>query len=217
MKTLPCGVMIVNRPDPFNVLRLDMAALPMITSMEQNGMLIDSTVIDKLHKRITDEMEQLQAEVTQLTGYSINLGSGDQLSDLIYGQLGLRQSGKEKWTKSKARLSADGDVLQAMVSKHPAIKKILDWKQREKLRSTYCHSLVAQADEGGRIHPSLNHTIAETGRLSCVHGSTILHTNRGDFTFDEYELRPGDMAFTHRLRWRKILRKIYQGVDRVLS
>ncbi len=154
-------------PDPANIRRLDMSVLPILQCMETTGIRIDRQHIKDLHVKLTDEMGNLQAEVTKLTGYDINLGSGDQLSDLLYTKLGLRQAGKEKWTQSKARLSADSDVLKAMISKHPAIPVILQWKVREKLRSTYTYNLIQEADEYDRIHCDFSYISTETGRLAC--------------------------------------------------
>lgn len=167
MLSLPHNILVPNRPDPQNSLRLDMASLPMIQSMEQNGMRIDRTHMLKLHKQLTGDMEDLQSQVTKIVGKTINIGSGDQLAHLLFSELKLKQAGKEKWTKSRARLAADSDVLRGMISQHPCIPIILQWKIREKLRSTYTYSLISQADENDRIHPDFNHTGPETGRLSC--------------------------------------------------
>lgn len=161
------GIIIPNRPDPSNIARLDRNCLPILAEMQRVGIRVDKSHMVALHSRITTEMAELQEQVVKLTGYRINLGSGDQLSDLLYNKLGLKQAGKEKWTSSKTRLSADSDVLKAMVSKHVCIPIILSWKQAEKLRSTYTHSLIAQADENERIHCDFNYVGTETGRLSC--------------------------------------------------
>lgn len=161
------GICIPNRPFPENVARLDMACLPMLSAMESNGMMVDKSYMGDLYKRITGEMGTLAADVEKLAGYSINLGSGDQLADLLFKKLRLKQAGREKWTKSKARLAADSDVLRGMISQHPAIPVIIKWKEHEKLRSSFTLSLIDQADENNRIHCDLNHTGPETGRLSC--------------------------------------------------
>lgn len=161
------GVRIVNRPDLHNVQRTDRGIMPMVSAMERTGITIDPDHIAKLKLRLTTEMEALAAKVGELAGKTINIASGDQLSELLFGHLGLKQLGsREKWTKSKARLAADSDVLKAMVSQHPCIRPILDWKEREKLRSTYTTSLVALADSHLRIHTDFSLTTAETGRLA---------------------------------------------------
>jgi DNA polymerase-1 len=86
---------------------------------------------------------------------------------LLYEHLGLKQQGKEKWTKSRSRLSAEGDVLKQMIAQSPEIiRTVLDWKEREKLRSTYTYSLIGQMDSGDRIHSDISSTTAETGRLT---------------------------------------------------
>ena len=162
----PCKVRVVNRPDLENVWRLDRGALPMILEMENNGMRIDKGHLSRLKIRLIAEMETLAAKSTELSGHSINIGSADQLANLLFDVLKLKQNGREKWTKSRVRLAADSDVLKAMVSSHPCIKVMLDWKERGKLLSTYTDSLIAQADEDERIHSDLSTTTAETGRLT---------------------------------------------------
>src|ERR1017187_926476 len=101
------GVRIVNRVSPSNVRLLDMGCLPMLNCMERTGIRVDKSHMKALHTRLTTEMTDLEEQVVKLTGYRINLGSGDQLSDLLYNKLGLKQAGKEKWTKSKARRSEE--------------------------------------------------------------------------------------------------------------
>lgn len=160
------GIRIVNRPDLENVHRLDRAAMPMISVMERNGMKIDPDRLRRLRVVCTDEMETLAAKVEELSGKRINIASGDQLADLLFTHLKLKQNGREKWTKSRERLSTDADVLKAMVSQHLCIKPILDWKEREKIRSTYTDSLIAQADEGWRIHTDISSISTDTGRLA---------------------------------------------------
>lgn len=160
------GIRIVNRPDLENVMRLDRGPFRMIGQMERNGMRISPPHLRMVHARCTDEMETLAAKVEQQTGKRINLGSGDQLADLLFKHLGLKQNGREKWTKSRERLAADSDVLKAMVSQHPAIRTILDWKEREKLRSTYTLSLIAKVDDDDRLHSDISSTRTDTGRLA---------------------------------------------------
>lgn len=160
------GVRIVNRADLENTMRVDIGCMPMTSEMERNGMRIDPPHVAKLKVRLIDEMETLAAKVEDLAGKRINIASGDQLADLLFKHLKLKQNGREKWTKSRERLATDGDVLKAMVSQHPCIRPILDWKEREKLRSTYTDSLVAQADEHLRIHTDISSITADTGRLA---------------------------------------------------
>lgn len=150
-----------------NCWRLDRGALPMCNEFERNGMRIDKTHLVKIHDQCVVEMADLAAKVQDLTGVKgLNLGSSEQLSDLIFKTLKLKNPGREKWTKSRTRLAADADVLKAMVSCHPAIKLILDWRERQKIKSTYTLSLIAQADDNERIHTDVSTTTTGTQRLA---------------------------------------------------
>lgn len=161
------GVRIVNRPDPANCARLDRGVYPIINAFERNGMRIDPAHLMKVHAQATEEMEVLAAKVKDLTGVKdLNLGSPDQLSNLLFKELKLKNPGREKWTKSKTRLAADADVLKAMISCHPCIKPILDWRERAKIKSTYTVNLIAQADSNSRIHTDVSTTTTGTQRLA---------------------------------------------------
>lgn len=167
MTTLHGGVLVTNRPDPTNVLRLDMGCLPMLSAMETSGMRVSREAITTLDTNVVLEMEELHAKVESLTGYKTsNLGSGDQVAELLFAKMGLKQAGREKFTKSRTRLSVDQDVLVSMVSQHAAIQPLIDWKIREKIRAGYTYALLRRADENDRIHCSLNHTGQETGRIT---------------------------------------------------
>lgn len=160
-------VRIVNRPDLQNAWRLDRGALPMVMSMERTGICIDKTHLVNLNKKLTGEMEELQSLFNKLTGHVTPIGSGDKLAELLFDKMGLKQPGtKQKWTKKKTRLAVDGDVLGTMRFMHDAIPVALDWKEREKLRSTYTLSLIAQVDRDDRLHCDLNPFVTATGRLS---------------------------------------------------
>lgn len=169
MHALPFKVLLVSHPDPANVMRLDHAILPALSAMERNGMPIDAGRIHDLKTRLITEMSEIHANVEKTTGYTgINLASPDQLSELLFVKMKLKQAGsKEKWTKSRARLAADSDVLKGMISQSPVVKMLLDYGERKKLLGSFTNTLLAQADENGRIHSQFNHCRAETGRLTC--------------------------------------------------
>lgn len=160
------GVRIVNRPDPQNCWRLDRGCLPMISEFEKQGMRIDKSHLTKIHDQCAVEMADLAAKFSSLVGKTINIGSSDQLSDVLFKHLKLKNPGREKWTKNRSRLAADADVLKSMVSCHPCIKIALDWRERQKIKSTYTLSLAAQADDNDRIHTDISTTTTGTQRLA---------------------------------------------------
>lgn len=162
------GIRIVNRPDLENVMRLDRSVFPMLDSMERTGMRIDPSKLVALRERCTTNMEALAAKAEQQTGKWINIASGDQLADMLFKHLKLKQNGREKWTKSRERLATDADVLKAMVGQHPVVKTYLDWKKLEKIKSTYTDSLIAKTGPElfWRIHTDISSITADTGRLA---------------------------------------------------
>lgn len=195
-------IRIVNRPDLENVARLDRSCMPMLADMQRHGMRVDRALLHSLYKKLTSEMEELERQVAHLSGKQINIGSGDQLSDLLFHHLRgtdgklLHQNGREKWTRSRKRLAADSDVLKAMVSQHPAIRPILEWKEREKLRSTYTLSLVAKLDSDDRLHTDLGTVTAETGRINSSSPNLQnipIRTMLGRMIRDAFIPKPGNV------------------------
>lgn len=150
----------------------------MVNEFEAVGMRIDKSHLVKIHDTCTVEMANLDAKLYDLTGKKINMGSGDQLATLLFQELKLKNPGREKWTKNRSRLSTDSDVLKAMLAckktsacDNPTvvIKTILDWKERQKIKSTYTYGLIEQADENERIHTDVSITRTGTGRLASSH------------------------------------------------
>jgi DNA polymerase I len=150
--------------------------MPMVAEFERVGMRIDKSHLIKVHGQATADMETLAAKVRDLTGErDLNLGSPAQLSNLLFNVLRLKNPGREKWTKNRSRLAADADVLKAMLACKPTptcsepanvIRAILDWRERDKIRSTYTYSLIAKCDEDDRLHTDVSMTRTGTQRLA---------------------------------------------------
>lgn len=159
------GVTLPGRPDLDNVFKIDRGAVPMITDMMENGILLDPKPLDELGVRLRSEMEELQADITRLSGYAINPASADQVADLLFKKLKLPNQ-YVKLTPSGDRESVIRQVLEMLVTHHDCIRPILDWKHRDKLRSTYQEPLPGYRANDGRIHCKLGMTTVPTGRLN---------------------------------------------------
>ncbi len=132
-----------------------------LAEMELVGFKIDKEGIAKYGEELRMAEEDLKQRIYSYAGEEFNIGSPKQLGEVLFEKMGLPKS-----KKTKTGYSTDAETLQKLISKHPIIEDILDYRQVAKLRATYAEGLVKAAGEDGRIHCMLNQTGTATGRLS---------------------------------------------------
>lgn len=158
-------------PCPKNIWKLDAGAMPMIARMQRRGLQVDLAHFAKLDLELTKDMDSTTEEVHKLTGYYINLGSGDQVADLLFKKMGLKQA-KVKMTTSGDRESVEDEVLVAIQHESPVVGLCLQYKEYEKLRGTYVRPMpkLAVRTQMGcwRMYPNFRNTRVPSGRLSCA-------------------------------------------------
>jgi len=144
--------------------RIEMPLAPILAKMEQAGVLVDEKVLADLSQELGRDIEGLEKEIFELAGREFNVGSPKQLGEVLYDELGLPAPPRRG--KTKARSTA-ADVLEGLAAEHPIARKILDYRELTKLKSTYIDALPNQVSpEDGRIHTTFNPTGSATGRLS---------------------------------------------------
>lgn len=171
MTRLYNGVRLLGQgPSIKNIQKLDAGAVPFICECAKTGMAIDPSHFEKMEVELTRDMERITEEVKALTGYYINVASGDQVSDLLFKKLKLHQV-RPKMTKSGDRESVEDEVLTAIQHDHPVVPKILEYKEFDKLRGTYVRPIpkLSKIDSSGvcRLYPNFSATRVPSGRLSC--------------------------------------------------
>ncbi|MEK7600408.1 MAG: DNA polymerase I [Patescibacteria group bacterium] len=137
--------------------------IPVLETMEERGVLVDRVVVEALRKKSQKERDNLSREIFELAGEAFNINSPQQMAKMLYEKLGL--GGKIKKT-STGRASTAAGELEKLRGSHPIIEKILDYRELEKLISTYIEPFPALIAPDGRIHTTYNQTVAATGRLS---------------------------------------------------
>ena len=135
-----------------------------LAAMEYEGVRVDEEVLKKMSEALKKDSEKVQQEIYQIAGTDFNIGSPKQLGEVLFDKMKLM----DKTKKTKTGQYATGeDILTKLAGEHEIAKKILDYREYEKLRSTYTDSLprmVSQQD--GRIHTDYDQAKAATGRLS---------------------------------------------------
>ncbi len=132
-----------------------------LADMELAGFKIDKNGMLKYGEELACAEDDLKQRIYSYAGQEFNIGSPKQLGEVLFDKMGL-----PSYKKTKTGYSTDAETLQKLISKHPIIEDILDYRQVAKLRATYAEGLVRAADDDGRIHCMLNQTGTATGRLS---------------------------------------------------
>ncbi len=144
---------------------VEMPLVPVLIAMERHGVLLDVDFLNELSRTLTKRLLDIEEEIYRLVGYRFNVNSTQQLSDVLFGTLGLPTVGLRK-TKSGHYSTAAG-VLEKLRGRHPVVDLVLEQRQLQKLLSTYINSLPKMVNpETGRVHTDFNQTGAETGRLT---------------------------------------------------
>ncbi|RKZ05016.1 MAG: DNA polymerase I [Candidatus Hydrothermota bacterium] len=134
-----------------------------LAGMEHRGILVDRSYLEQMGRELDRKLLALIQEIYDLAGESFNINSPRQLAKVLFEKLKLPPV-----KKTKTGYSTDFEVLQKLSEIHELPRKILEYRELFKLKSTYVSSLVGLIDEGdGRIHPTFNQTGTSTGRLSC--------------------------------------------------
>ncbi len=135
-----------------------------LAAMESAGVRVDLNKLSELSGDFAQRMGALEEQAYAQAGKSFNMGSPKQLGDILFGEMALPGGRK---TKTGA-WSTDADVLDELAAQgHSLPATVLDWRQLQKLRSTYTEALREAIDpETGRVHTCFALAATTTGRLS---------------------------------------------------
>ena len=141
---------------------IELPLAKVLYEMEKEGFYVDSAVLRQLGNEFSEKIKELSEEIFFLAGREFNINSPIQLSEVLFEELKLPH-GK----KTKRGYSTDNDVLENL--EHPIVKPIIEYRQMQKLKSTYIdgmYALVSQKD--GRIHSTFRQAVTATGRISST-------------------------------------------------
>jgi DNA polymerase-1 len=142
---------------------LEMPLVPVLATMEEDGIKIDVAFFETMAKKINAELEHLVQDIYKAAGAEFNLNSTPQLREILFERLELPVI-----KRTKTGPSTDASVLEELAAEgHEVPRRMLEYRELAKLLSTYVEALPRLVNEKtGRIHTSFNQTVAATGRLS---------------------------------------------------
>ena len=144
--------------------RLERPLAPVLARMEQRGVSVDRQILSRLSGELAQGAAALEDEIHQLAGEKFTIGSPKQLGDILFGRMGLPGGSKTK----TGQWSTSAQVLEDLAAEgHELPRKIVDWRQLTKLKSTYTDALPGYIHpETRRVHTSYALAATTTGRLS---------------------------------------------------
>jgi DNA polymerase-1 len=143
---------------------VEMPLVPVLAEIERNGFGLDVRALQALDKELERELDRMMEQIAGLAGGEFNINSPKQLAAVLFDKLGLKPI-----RKTKTGYSTDEETLTQLAQQHELPAQILNYRSLSKLKSTYVEALPALVNPvTGRLHTSLNQTVAATGRLSSA-------------------------------------------------
>jgi DNA polymerase I len=144
--------------------RLERPLVYILERMERTGIKVDAKKLKAFSADFEKRMGEFEVQAHQLAGREFNIGSPKQVGEILFDEMSL-EGGKKGKTGA---YSTSAEVLEDLVIQgHELPKTILDWRQLQKLKSTYTDALVETINPAtGRVHTSFSQAITSTGRLS---------------------------------------------------
>jgi len=196
--------------------------------IEMHGVQINYDYINEFNAKTAKQLQEIDADIKDKFPVTIgaNLGSPKQLADILFNKL--------KYPiikKTKTGISTDYETLLTLAESHNCdlATLLVTRKKLAKMRSTYVTPYIEKRSEyrNDMVRTNYGQTRNEsaqsgeakgtrTGRL-CVHGDTILNTNKGSFKIKDLDLikYPNCTILTHKGRQRKIIAKYYKGREKM--
>lgn len=135
-----------------------------LAQMELHGVRIDQEYLQDLSIELAGQIESLEKTITDYVGHPFNLNSSQQLEQVLFDELKLTPGKK---TQKTGRRSTGAATLEALRNEHPVVAAILEYRELQKLKSTYLDPLPTLIHpQTGRVHTRFHQTGTQTGRLS---------------------------------------------------
>jgi DNA polymerase I len=159
----PLAAKVVERGSERLYRDVELPLTVVLAAMEDAGVRIDTYRMGEITARLNDRIEELESHAYELAGEEFVLGSPQQLGRILFEKLELTPG-----RKGKTGYSTDGKVLRAIRGDHEIVPAIEEWRELTKLVNTYLGPLPTLIGEDGRLHTTINQTVAATGRLSTT-------------------------------------------------
>ncbi len=169
---------------------IEMELVNVLADMEHAGVLIDLDALEAESASMLEEIDSLERSIYRYAGKEFNINSPQQLSQILYEDLGLPTGRKS----STGQYSTAADELERLRGYHPIIDSIIEFRELTKLRGTFLEGLKKEIDLDGRIRTTYNQALTTTGRLSSSNPNLQnipIRTERGKLIRELFIASPG--------------------------
>jgi DNA polymerase I len=144
---------------------LERPLVAVLAEMEMAGVKVDRNTLSRMSGAFAQTMARLEEEIHDLAGEKFNVGSPKQLGEILFDKMNLPGGQKGK----TGAYATGADILEDLAMEHDLPRRILDWRQVSKLKSTYTDALQDHINpDTGRVHTSYSIAGANTGRLAST-------------------------------------------------
>lgn len=146
---------------------LEVPLLTVVEQMTENGILLDTLYLKNLSNRYHKELTLLEKKIWKLAGKEFNVNSPKQLGEVLFEHLKIHELDKVKIKKTASgTFSTKETDLEKFAQSHEIIPLILEYRELQKLLSTYIDVLPKQIHNDGRLHSTFNQLGTSTGRFN---------------------------------------------------
>lgn len=143
---------------------VEIPLIHVLADIETEGVKVDVAFLQDYSRQLATDSERIEHEIYELAGQKFNIGSPRQVGEILFEKLKLSDNAK---TTKTGQYQTDEETLLGLANSHPVVQRILDFRQLQKLKSTYVDALPTMVNpHTGRVHTSFNQAVAATGRLS---------------------------------------------------
>jgi DNA polymerase-1 len=142
---------------------IELPLVPILYAIEMAGMKVDIEVLKDSSEHLAKELEKMSAKIFEAAGREFNINSPKQVAEVLQ-DLNI----ETKYKTPTGQISTSKDALQEIAENYEIAGHIIEYRELDKLKSTYADSLPTMIAPDGRIHGKLNQTVAATGRLSST-------------------------------------------------
>ncbi len=144
---------------------IELPLIPILDNMHEWGIKIDTVYLKELSKTYHKELEKLQKTIWKEAGEEFNINSPRQLGTILFEKMGLKVKGQKK--TAGGAMSTRESELDKLKDLHPIIEHIMEYRELQKLLSTYIDTIPTLVADDGRLHTTFIQNGAVTGRMSA--------------------------------------------------
>lgn len=144
--------------------KIEKPLIPIIKKIGEHGVLLDKIFLENLGEKYSKELRNIEEQIWKLSGVEFNVASPKQLGEVLFDKLGLTPKNQKK-TAGGAKSTKESE-LQKMKDMHPVISLVLEYRELQKLITTYIEPIPKLLDSQNRLHARFIQTGTTTGRMS---------------------------------------------------